>query len=83
MDAKELANETYVKRMKIWETEDDRDIGESFYHIIMTDNPINEAKRLYNLMSYACVEVVYTENNEDDEEVLFHISSDAPKGEMY
>ena len=29
MDAKELANETYVKRMKIWETEDDRDIGES------------------------------------------------------
>ena len=71
------------KSIKIWETEDDRDRGESFYYVTMTDNPINEAKKLYNLMSYACVEVVCTENNEDDEEVLFHISSDAPKGEMY
>jgi len=63
--------------IKYWETETDRDRGESNIY-----NPINEtdlsdvksqAERLYYRESFACVEVVRDADTED-EECLLHLS---------
>ena len=63
--------------IKYWETDRDRNRGESNIY-----NPINEtdladvksqATRLYNRESFACVEVVVNADT-DDEKCLLHLS---------
>ena len=68
--------------IKVWETEEDRKKGESFIYNPNSKDPISEANKLYSLMDYACVEVIYCSDVNKDEDVLFHISSDVPKGKF-
>ena len=57
--------------IKIWETENDRNLGESFEYL-KTFNSVNdaiqEAKKLISREGYACVEVI----KEDDELTIFY-----------
>ena len=53
--------------IEIWETEDDRDIGESFEYLETFDNKtqaIEKAKHIWNKNDYACIEVVDSLNND-------------------
>ncbi len=53
--------EEHEYSIQIWETEEDRDRGESFFDLETFEtlnDAIAEARRLYNKNSYACVEVV-------------------------
>ena len=63
----------------IWETEEDRDMGNSFMENTYDDKEtaIERAKKLFYREPYACLEVW------DKEETIFHISTDVPIGERY
>lgn len=66
--------------VKFWEDEEMRDLGESSLHDV--DLPkevaIEEAKKIYSKQDYPAVEV-----EDDNGNVVFHISVDFPKGEYY
>jgi hypothetical protein len=60
--------------VKYWETEEDRDMGESYVYgqFASPDKAEDAATRLYNKMGYACVEVI----KKDTDEVILHLSED-------
>jgi len=62
-------------KIKVWETEDDRDMGTPFEHecnIEDKEEAIDEAKSIYKLMSYAAVEVL----TDDEEECIITLTDD-------
>lgn len=60
--------------VKYWETEEDRDMGESYVYgdFASPDKAEDVATRLYNKNGFACVEVI----KKDTDEVILHISGD-------
>ena len=78
-----MENKEYT--IKFWETEDDRDEGNSNIHIPRggvdrsdRSEMIAEARRLYGKQEFVSVEL---ENEEG--EAVFHISTYVPQGEEY
>ena len=63
--------------IKYWETESDRDRGESNIYIPVNETDLTDVKtqatRLYYRESFACVEVI-GDADTDDEECLLHLS---------
>ncbi len=59
--------------VKVWETEEDRDIGESFIAEFFEDKneAIAYANKLYLKNDFACVEV-----EDENDETILHLSSD-------
>jgi hypothetical protein len=59
--------------IKVWETEEDRDMGESFifenYHF--KEDAIDRAEKIYARNNYACVEV-----EDDNGDTILHLSGD-------
>lgn len=60
--------------VKYWETEEDRDMGESYVYgnFSSPDKAEDIATRLYNKNGFACVEVI----KKDTDEVILHLSGD-------
>jgi len=60
--------------VKYWETEEDRDMGESYVYgdFASPDKAEDVATRLYNKNGFACVEVI----KKDTDEVILHLSGD-------
>lgn len=70
--------------LKIWETEDDRETGDTFSYTpedTSLEGAIMEAQRLFYKMNYAAIEVI--DDEDENEEEYYHISNDVPKGERY
>jgi hypothetical protein len=71
--------------IKFWETEEDRDEGNSNIHIPRADvnrsdrsEMIAEARRLYDKQDFVSVEV-----EDEESQAVFHISTEVPQGEEY
>lgn len=77
-----MANKKFY--IKVWETEEERDIGESsrlLESYTRLSDAVSDAKDYYFKKDMASVEVI----NENDTKVFFHISKDAKtdSGEWY
>ena len=71
--------------IKFWETEEDRDEGNSNIHfpskgVDRSDRSemIAEARRLYDKQDFVSVEV-----EDEESQAVFHISTEVPQGEEY
>lgn len=71
--------------IKYWETEEDRDEGNSYIHMARAgvnrsdkSEMIAEARRLYDKQDFVAVELEDKEGN-----AVFYISTDTPQGEEY
>ena len=67
-------------KLRIWATEEDRDMGEAFTQPSKDnlEGAISDAKNLFYRLNHAAIEV---EN--ELENCVFHISTDIPNGEKY
>ena len=66
--------------IKVWETSEERELGESFIVDIKDslDEAVSEADRYFHSQNLAAVEIEDAGGN-----ILYHISEDSPEGERY
>ena len=81
---KEYAKGGEIYSVEYWETEEDRDTGEGQMYMLSKEEEtskekaIARAKNLFSKQNFASVEVL-----DEDYSVVFFISNDTPKGEVY
>ena len=83
-DAQPLLTGGEIYEVEYWETEEDRDMGEGNMYMLSEEEEVSKeksiqrAKNLFSKQNFASVEVL-----DEDGSVVFHISTDEPKGESY